>query len=50
VTGVNDADYQPPFPLTVKRRRLTIKSDRPQESPDDIKKLEAAPRNNAVNE
>ncbi len=40
ITGVNDADYQPPFPLTAKFNKLTIKIDRPQLSPEDIKKLE----------
>ena len=30
LTGVNDADYQPPFPLTAKLDKLTIKVDRPQ--------------------
>ena len=42
LTGVNDADYKPPFPLTAKLNKLTIKIDRPQLSPADIKKLEAA--------
>ena len=42
LTGVNDADYQPPFALTAKLNKLTIKVDRPQLSPEDIKKLEAA--------
>ncbi len=42
LTGVNDADYQPPFPLTAKLDKLTIKIDRPTLSPEDIKKLEAA--------
>jgi arylsulfatase A-like enzyme len=42
LTGVNDADYTPPFPLTAKLEKLTIKMDRPQLSPEDIKKLEAA--------
>jgi hypothetical protein len=40
LTGVNDADYQPPFTLTAKLNKLTIKVDRPQLSPEDIKKLE----------
>jgi arylsulfatase len=44
LTGVNDADYQPPFPLTAKFYQLTIKLDRPQLSPEDIKKLEGAMR------
>jgi arylsulfatase len=42
LTGVNDADYKPPFALTAKLNKLTIKVDRPQLSPADIKKLEAA--------
>ena len=42
LTGVNDADYKPPFPLTAKLNKLTIKVDRPQLSPADIKKLEGA--------
>ena len=40
LTGVNDADYKPPFPLTAKLNKLTIKVDRPQLSEEDIKKLE----------
>ena len=40
LTGVNDADYQPPFTLTAKLNKLTIKVDRPKLSPEDIKKLE----------
>jgi arylsulfatase len=50
LTGVNDADYTPPFPLTAKLNRLTLKVDRPQLSPEDIKKLEAATRNNKSSE
>jgi arylsulfatase len=42
LTGVNDTDYQPPFALTAKLNKLTIKIDRPQLSPADIKKLQAA--------
>ena len=40
LTGVNDADYQPPFPLTAKLDKLTLKVDRPQLTPEDVKKLE----------
>jgi arylsulfatase len=50
LTGVNDADYKPPFPLTASLNKLTIKVDRPQLSPADIKKLEAAQRNNKMSE
>jgi arylsulfatase len=42
LTGVNDEDYKPPFPLTAKLDKLTIKVDRPQLTPADISKLEAA--------
>src|SRR5262245_60141705 len=42
LTGVNDADYKPPFKLTAKLDKLTIKVDRPQLSPEDIKKLQTA--------
>ena len=50
LTGVNDADYLPPFPLTAKLNKLTITVDRPQLSPEDIKKLEEAQRNNKLSE
>jgi arylsulfatase len=50
LTGVNDADYKPPFALTASLNKLTIKIDRPQLSPADIKKLQAAQRNNKVSE
>ena len=40
LTGVNDADYKPPFTLTARLDKLTIKVDRPKLSPEDIKKLE----------
>jgi len=39
LTGVNDADYQPPFALTAKLNKLTIKVDRPKLSPEDEKRL-----------
>lgn len=41
LTGVNDADYQPPFALTAKLDKLTIKVNRPQLTPEQIKELEA---------
>ncbi|MEN8711747.1 MAG: arylsulfatase [Arenicellales bacterium] len=50
LTGVNDADYKPPFALTAKLNKLTLKVDRPQLSPEDIKKLETAQRNNKASE
>lgn len=42
LTGVNDADYKPPFALTAKLEKLTVKIDRPQLSNADKKKLEEA--------
>ncbi len=42
LTGVNDADYQPPFALTAKLDKLTLKVDRPVLSDADIKKLQDA--------
>ena len=50
LTGVNDADYLPPFTFTGKLNKLTIKVDRPQLSPADIQKLQAAQRNNKASE
>ena len=50
LTGVNDEDYLPPFKLTAKLNKLTIKVDRPQLSQEDIKKLEEAQRNNKMSE
>jgi arylsulfatase len=40
LTGVNDADYQPPFAFTGELNKLTIAVDRPQLSEEDIKKME----------
>jgi arylsulfatase len=42
LTGVNDADYKPPFPLTAQLNKLTISVDRPQLTPEDVKTLEAS--------
>jgi arylsulfatase len=42
LTGVNDADYRPPFPLTAKLNKLTIQVDRPKLTPEDVKTLENA--------
>ena len=50
LTGVNDADYKPPFPLSATLHKLTIEVDRPKLSAADIKKLEAAQRNNKSSE
>jgi arylsulfatase len=48
LTGVSDADYKPPFPLTAKLNKLTIKVDRPHLSPEDIKKLQAEMEKKAI--
>ena len=50
LTGVNDADYKPPFPLTATLDKLTIEIDRPQLSPADVKKLKSAMQNNKSSE
>jgi arylsulfatase len=50
LTGVYDTDYLPPFPLTAKLNKLTLKVDRPQLSKDDIEKLKEAQRNNKASE
>jgi len=50
LTGVNDADYTPPFTLTAKLHKLTIKVDRPKLSKQDIEKLKMAQRNNKMSE
>jgi arylsulfatase len=49
-TPVNDADYKTPFPFTGKLVKVTLTVDRPKLSPEDIKKLKAAQRNNKVSE
>jgi arylsulfatase len=50
LTGVDDEDYRPPFDFTGMLNKLTIKVDRPQLSPDDIKKLQQAMQNNKASE
>ena len=42
LTGVNDADYKPPFAFTGKLNKLTLGIDPPKLTPQDIQKLEAA--------
>ena len=42
LTGVNDKDYKPPFALTAKLNKLTVRTDPPKLTPADIKKLEEA--------
>jgi arylsulfatase len=50
LTGVNDADYKPPFAFTGKLDKLTIKVDRPKLTPEDEKRLMEAARNNTKSE
>jgi len=50
LTGVNDVDYKPPFTLTAKLLKLTLKVDRPVLSEADKQKLMAAQRNNKASE
>ena len=45
LTGVNDADYAPPYPLTAALNQLTLKVDRPVLSEADIKALQEAQAN-----
>ena len=42
LTGVNDADYQPPFKFSGKLNKITLTVDRPKLSPEDVKKLKEA--------
>ena len=48
LTGVNDADYQPPFAFGGKLNKVTLTLDRPKITPDDAKKLEAAKQKTAA--
>ena len=49
-TPVDDRDYQVPFAFTGKIGKITLTIDRPKLSPEDVKKLEAAQRNNRASE
>lgn len=49
-TPVDDRDYQIPFNFTGKLVKLTMTTDRPKLSPEDIKKFEGAMQNNPVSE
>jgi arylsulfatase A-like enzyme len=42
LTGVNDADYQPPFTFTGKLHKVTLTIERPKLTPEDIKNLKEA--------
>jgi arylsulfatase len=49
-TPVDDKDYQVPFRFTGKLDKLTLVINRPKLTPEDIKKLKAAQRNNKASE
>jgi hypothetical protein len=49
-TPVDDKDYQCPFRFTGRLNKLTLTIDRPTLTPEDVKKLEAAQRNNRASE
>ena len=49
-TPVDDQDYQIPFTFNGKLNKLTLTIDRPQLTPADIQKLQAATRNNHASE
>jgi arylsulfatase A-like enzyme len=49
-TGVDDRDYQVPFVFTGKLNKITLTIDRPQLSPEDIKKLQAAQKEKKAGE
>ena len=50
LTGVDDADYQPPFAFTGTLEKVTLSIDRPILSPNDERKLEQAGRDNKASE
>jgi arylsulfatase A-like enzyme len=47
---VDDKDYQVPFKFTGKINKITLTINRPKLSPEDVKKLEQAQRNNKTSE
>jgi len=49
-SGVNDKDYDIPFAFNGKIQKITLTIDRPKLTPEDIKQLEAAGRNNKTSE
>jgi arylsulfatase len=49
-TSVADEDYQVPFRFTGKLDKLTLTIDRPQLTPEDVKKLMEAQRDNKASE
>jgi arylsulfatase A-like enzyme len=49
-TPVDDQDYQVPFAFTGKLNKLTVKLERPELSPADIKRLEEMERDKAISD
>jgi len=49
-TSVADEDYQVPFRFTGKLDKLTLTINRPQLTPDDVRKLMEAQRNHKASE
>jgi arylsulfatase len=47
---VDNRDDQVPFKLTAQLNKLTIAIDRPKLTPEDVKRLMEAQRNNKVSE
>ncbi|QGM97589.1 arylsulfatase [Methylocystis parvus] len=50
LTGVNDADYQPPFAFNGKIEKITLTIDRPKLTAEDEKRLTEAARDNKTSE
>ena len=49
-TPVDDNDYQVPFRFTGKLNKLTLKLEPPVLTPDDVKRLEQAVRDNSASQ
>jgi len=49
-TPVDDQDYQVPFKFTGKLNKLTVKLERPELTPADIKRLEETAREKAISD
>jgi arylsulfatase len=50
LTGVDDADYQPPFAFNGKINKITLEIDRPKLTPGDEKRLMDAEKANKTSE
>lgn len=48
LSGVNDADYKPPFKFNGTINKITLSISRPMLSPEDIKKLQDTTREKAI--